>query len=70
METSLKLIMHPGCTFAHYEGIGDCGRQYSIRRSGREYSATLIEGEGQPITATGRTPMIALQRAESVQIPY
>ncbi len=50
-----------------YDGLGRSGRQYSIHRHKSYFTAFLISGEGQPISATGRSPLEALQRAELLQ---
>lgn len=70
MTESCKIIVRGGGISVAFEGEGEAGRRYAIRPCGSQYAASLIAGDGQAITATGRTPLYALLRAESVQTPF
>lgn len=67
MTISFKLLVGLGESSARFEGWGCDGRRYAIHPCAGHYAACLIAGMGQPITATGRSPMEALQRAETAQ---
>lgn len=69
MFFSYRLVTDAEASSPYYLGEGSEGRRYLIRRCGDQFSASLIEGDGQAVTATGQTPLHALLRAESVQLP-
>lgn len=70
MTESNLLIVENGDSAIGCEGLGNDGRRYAIRRCGSHFSASLIAGEGQPITATGKSQLEALRRAEWVQAAF
>jgi len=67
MDYSFKVAIS-GCQWGgvSYRGFGRDGRQYSIHKHKTHFTASLIAGEGQPITVMGRSPMEAVARAESL----
>ncbi len=68
MDDSMKVVINQKEWGISYEGYGKQDRKYSIHRDkSLLFAALLISGEGQYITAIGRSPLEALQRAESVQ---
>jgi len=68
MSVCFRLLVRQGNGAADFEGWGCDGRRYAVRQSGGRFAACLIAGPGQPITATGRTPLEALRRAETAQL--
>ena len=64
---ALKLVVTRGTGGADFDGWGNNGRRYAIIGSSGGFCAFLIAGSGQPIATVGRSPLHALQRAESVQ---
>jgi hypothetical protein len=67
MDHSFKVAISRNQWGLSYRGFGRGGRQYSIHKHKNHFTASLISGEGQPITAMGRSPMEAVARAESLQ---
>ncbi len=66
MDHSYKVAIRQDQWGVSYWGFGRRGRQYSIHKHNNHFTATLISGEGQPITAMGRSPIEAVKRAESL----
>ena len=67
MDYLMKVVVNQKQWGINYDGYGKQDRKYSIHRHKESFIASLISGEGQYITAIGRSPLEALQRAESVQ---
>lgn len=63
-----KLVIHRNETGVEYEGYGSRGRKYAICRVGDGFMASMLNEAGEKhIAARGKTPIEALDRAESDQ---
>jgi hypothetical protein len=67
MNDCFLIVLQGNDASVDCEGVGSSGRRYAIRPCGNHFSASLIAGEGQPITAVGCSQLEALRRAEWIQ---